>query len=183
MEDEMARNSLLLDQAVESGEKKKSRKKLIVGLAMLGVIPVFGSTLAASISLGSGAIEFGQGARLVAACDSDGMGVELTSSFVNGASPSAAGSFKLATVKLTGVDTTNCNGKTFTVTVRNASGTSQGAVVFKLDSSVTTSGAAGIAASPAITSNWAGNVASNDITLTHSGTAITTVEEITLETN
>ena len=179
----MARRSEVLDLAVEGKAKKKSRKGLIVGIAMLGVIPVIGATLAASISLGSGAIEFGQGSRLVAACDANGMGVELTSAFVNGATPSAAGSFKLSTLKLTGVDTSGCNGKTFTVTIRNEAGSSQGAVVFKLDSSVSTSGAAGIAASPTISTGWAGDVVSNDITLTHTGTAITTVEEITLETS
>ena len=175
----MARRSEVLDLAVEGKGKKKSRKGLIVGIAMLGVIPVIGSTLAASISLGSGAIEFGQGSRLVAACDADGMGVELTSAFVNGATPSAAGSFKLATVKLTGVDLSGCEGKTFTVTVRDASGTSTGAATFKL----ATAGTDGIAASPTITTGWAAVAASSSITLTHSGTAITTVEEITLETS
>lgn len=112
----MARNSLLLDQAVESGEKKKSRKKLIVGLAMLGVIPVVGSTLAASITIGSSDIEFGQGYRAVVACDSN-ISIVPTATFVNSTT-----SFNLNTVTVSGIASA-CNGKTFTVIARDSSGT------------------------------------------------------------
>lgn len=113
----MARNSLLLDQAVESGEKKKkSRRKLIVGLAMLGVIPVVGSTLAASISLNSGSdIEFGQGTSAVVACDSS---ITLTPN-----STFSGSTFTLSTIVATNIDSTACNGKKLTLKAYDSSGT------------------------------------------------------------
>ena len=79
----MARRSEVLDLAVEGKGKKKSRKGLIVGIAMLGVIPVIGSTLAASITLNTSAIEFGQGQVAVTACDD--FTVELVSAYASGA--------------------------------------------------------------------------------------------------
>lgn len=116
MEEEMARRSLVLDQAVESEGKKKSRKKLIVGIAMLGVIPVIGSTLAASITIGSGNIEFGQGYRAVVACDDD-VTIALNSTYSN------TSNFTVSTVTLSGVNDTACANKTLTVKLRNSSGT------------------------------------------------------------
>ena len=116
----MARRSLVLDQAVESeGKKKKSRKKLIVGIAMLGVVPLVGSTLAASINLGSGSIEFGQGYRAVAACDSS-INIALTSTY------SSASNFTVSTVALTNIDSA-CG--TLTVKLYDASGNQLGSTL------------------------------------------------------
>jgi hypothetical protein len=174
MEDEMARNSLLLDQAVESGEKKKkSRKGLIIGIAMLAVVPVIGSTLAASITLNSGNdIEFGQGTESVVACDTDGIGVDLTSSYVSS-------TFKVATVVLSGIATT-CNGKDFVVTLRDSSGTaiSGGTLSF----TYSTSGAVTIGGSSLATP--APTQSSGTLTLTPATLpAAANVTQITLETN
>ncbi len=50
---------------------KKSNLKSLAGLATVAAVAVLGSTLAANISLGSGAaLEFGQGVQVTAACDS-----------------------------------------------------------------------------------------------------------------
>jgi hypothetical protein len=49
---------------------KKSNLKSLAGLATVAAVAVLGSTLAANISLGSGAaLEFGQGVQVTAACD------------------------------------------------------------------------------------------------------------------
>ena len=122
----MARRSEVLDLAVEGKGKKKSRKGLIVGIAMLGVIPVIGSTLAASISLNSGdAIEFGQGSQAVTACD-NAITVMPVSSFNATPSPAptdAAGTFELASFTLSDIDDTACEGMKFTVSAYEADGT------------------------------------------------------------
>jgi hypothetical protein len=82
---------------------------------MLGVIPVIGSTLAASISLNSGSdIEFGQGTAAVVACDSS-ITLTPTSTF-------SGSTFSLATVVATNVDA-GCSGKKLTLKALNSSGT------------------------------------------------------------
>ena len=93
---------------------QKSNIKAFVGLATLAAVAVLGSTLAANISLGSGAaLEFGQGVQVTSACDN---AITLTPKavFVNGAAPS----FMLSTIAFTGVDaasTTTCQGKTLSL--------------------------------------------------------------------
>jgi hypothetical protein len=182
MEDEMARNSLLLDQAVESGEKKKkSQKKLILGLAMLGVIPVIGSTLAASITIGSGNIEFGQGQRAVVACDSS-VTIAVASAY-NNALNSSAGAFELDTITLSGLDTTACAAKSFTLTARKSDGTAvtNGVVTFTLPAASATSITT---QSGATSSSWTANATSSSITFTLSGSAAAAdVDKVTLETS
>ena len=89
---------------------KKSNLKSLAGLATVAAVAVLGSTLAANISLGSGAsLEFGQGVQVTAACDSS-ITISPKVSFVNGASPQ----FMLSTVSFTDVDARveGCRGKT-----------------------------------------------------------------------
>jgi hypothetical protein len=182
----MARRTLVLDQPVESSNesKKKSRKGIYVGIAILALVPVIGSTYAASISVNNNsAIEFGQGQNAVTACDSE-ITITPTSSFTPGAN-NTDGTFSLATVVLGGVDTSACNLKSFQLIARDASGNalSGGTITFKLDSSVTTAGSAGIAASPAI-SGATGNVASSDVTLNVTGSiSASDLARFTIETS
>ena len=182
----MARRTLVLDQPVEAVEttKKKSRKGIFIGIAMIALVPVVGSTYAASIAVNSGsAIEFGQGQNAVTACDAE-ITITPTSTFTAG-SGNTDGTFSLATVVLGGVDTSACNAKTFKLIARDSTGAAitNGTIIFKLDSSVSTSGAAGIAASPAI-SGATGNVASGNVTLTPSATiSSTALARFTIETS
>lgn len=126
----MARRTLVLDQPVEAVEttKKKSRKGIYIGIGILALVPVIGSTFAASITLNSGdPIEFGQGQNAVVACDADGVDIMPTSSY-NATpsptpSPSWAGQFTLGAFELSGVDDTNCAGKTFTINAYQSDGT------------------------------------------------------------
>jgi hypothetical protein len=118
----MARRTLVLDQPVESVEvtKKKSRKGIYIGIAILAIVPVVGSTFASLININStGPIEFGQGYKVVAACDSS---IKLTpaASFLGSATTAQ---WSLATVKLE-LDTTTegCAGKTVTVIPRDVNG-------------------------------------------------------------
>ena len=89
--------------------EKKKRKVLVPFLAGLGVaalVPVIGSTLAANISLGNSAIEFGQGQISTTTCD-DSITVTPSSSW-NGEA------FNVDTVTLSGIADA-CDGKTITL--------------------------------------------------------------------
>ena len=178
----MARRTLVLDQPVEAGEttKKKSRKGIYIGIAILALVPIVGSTYAASIAVNNGSdIEFGQGQNAVTACDAE-ITITPTSSFAPG-NNNAAGTFSLATVVLGGVDTSACNLETFKLIARGADGTAiaDGTITFTLDSN----GTNGIASSPAI-SGATGSVADGDITLTPSATISSTdLARFTIETS
>ncbi len=98
-------------QTQEAPERKK-RKKLpfiLAGIGIIALVPVIGSTFAASITLGSGSITFAQGNQTTAACDGS-IDVALASQVVSG-------DFKLRTVTLSNIDLTSgkCAGKTFNV--------------------------------------------------------------------
>jgi hypothetical protein len=91
--------------------KKSSSSKVMLGLAGIAAVALLGSTLAANISLNSGAgVEFGQGVALTTACDS-----EITSTpaatFVNAA---GGGGFNFATVAFSGISSA-CVEKIFTL--------------------------------------------------------------------
>jgi hypothetical protein len=107
---------LKFDNAATPRRKKNNNLKSLAGLATVAAIAVLGSTLAANLSLNSGgAIEFGQGVSVTAACDGDGITVTPSVRFMNAA---GAGTFYLSTIALSGVDlsaTTKCVGKTFTL--------------------------------------------------------------------
>ena len=66
-------NTLNLGSDDEPVVKKKSNTrglKIALGLAAVILVPTIGATLAGSINIGSGSIEFGQGVVSTAACDS-----------------------------------------------------------------------------------------------------------------
>jgi len=105
----------------EEAPKRTSRKrsssssrKTILGIAAAAAIAVVGSTLAANISINSGAaLEFGQGLTQTAACSgSNTITMTPTSSFVNAAS---AGTFYLSQIAFGGTGLATCAGKTFTI--------------------------------------------------------------------
>jgi hypothetical protein len=88
--------------------KKKNNKilKVLLGISALIAVPVIGTTLAASISISSGAVQFGQGVATAAACDAS-ITVTPNASFIE-----ADNSFKLGTVTITNLDATACASKT-----------------------------------------------------------------------
>lgn len=112
----MAQQKLIIDQAdaPEANEKKKRKAPLILaGIGIIAMVPIIGSTFAASISLGSGNVEFGQGTRTAAACDSS-IGVSLAATV-------SSADFTDTTLTLTDLNTTACAGKTITIRIADAS--------------------------------------------------------------
>jgi hypothetical protein len=101
---------LSFEKGAQAPRKKKSLG-LILGVALVAGVTTLGSTLAASVTVSSGAITFGQGVAQATACDS---AITLTpgAEFTNA---SGAGSFLLKTIKVSDLDGTACNGKTFII--------------------------------------------------------------------
>ena len=119
----MAQHTVVVEQA--SAEEKKKRKKLpfiLGGIGVLALVPLIGSTFAASITLNTGGtIEFGQGTVNAAACDTS-IDVALTSDVLN---VSGTPTFALGSVKLSNIDLSSgaCAGKTLTIRLAKSDGT------------------------------------------------------------
>ena len=108
-------NSLNLGSDDEPVIKKKSNTrylKMALGLAAVILIPTIGATLAGSIGIGTGTIEFGQGVVSTAACDS-AITVLPTTSYTSD-------TFTLTTIAISDL-ADNCNNKYFTVKVLSGS--------------------------------------------------------------
>ena len=108
---------LNLGEAQESTPSSpKSRKPLrvLLGIGALAAVTGIGSTLAANITLNGGDnVEFGQGVVTTAACDNS-ITVTPVSTYVNSSS-----SFVLDAINFSTIDTTACDGKTFTIKAYN----------------------------------------------------------------
>jgi serine/threonine protein phosphatase PrpC len=104
-------------EADASAKKRKNNKalKIFLGIGALIAVPAIGTTLAASITIGSGSIEFGQGQQQAVACDTDGVTVTPVAGFTNA---NGAGTFKLASIGVSDIAAA-CDGKTFTLRVYN----------------------------------------------------------------
>ena len=95
------------------GPSTKKPLKLVLGTGVLVGALALGSTFAANINLnGGGNVEFGQGVATTTACDEDGITVTPFSTFINAP---GAGSHKLSTMRISGIDSTSCDGKTFRI--------------------------------------------------------------------
>jgi hypothetical protein len=111
------------EDAVNAPKKKKNKTlKVMLGIAALVAVPVVGTTLAASITIGTdnAAINFGQGVVQATACDS-AITVTAASTFANAAYNSASptttgGSFELGDVTISGI-ASSCYAKKFTINV------------------------------------------------------------------
>jgi hypothetical protein len=90
--------------------------KIALGAAVLLLIPILGTTFAASIAVNGGsAVQFGQGVASVNACD--------TSVTIGPAGDYnyASDAFHLETVTITNLDTVSCAGKTITLRAYDSS--------------------------------------------------------------
>lgn len=99
------------------GRGARKRTRIFAGFITLIAVTYFGSTFAASITLGSGALEFGQGTQAAVACDTDGITTAINEIWNNSLTQ-----FDVSTVVLSGVNTSACAGKIFKVTLLNVSG-------------------------------------------------------------
>jgi hypothetical protein len=102
------------EEVAPVSKKKKSKTlKVMLGLAALVLIPVIGTTFAATIGInggGANTVQFAQGSIATAGCDA-AMTVSATSAYLSGA-------FKLGTITVSGIDlTSGCEGKTLVVSV------------------------------------------------------------------
>ena len=109
-------NTLNLGSDEIPATKKKSNTrnlKIALGLAAVILVPTIGSTLAGSITVGTGTVEFGQGFVTTAACD--------TAITVTPTSVLTSGTFNIANIAITDVDDEDCNNKFFTIKVLSGS--------------------------------------------------------------
>lgn len=90
----------------------KGKSKFVLGAVVLGCIPLIVSTFAASVTVGTGSLEFGQGSQQATACDST---VYVAMSEEWHANPSAQdasdGFFRVRAVTISNLDLTTCAGK------------------------------------------------------------------------
>ena len=104
----------ILDTSMSSGFNRsgKGKSKFILGAVVLGCIPLIVSTFAASVTVGTGSLEFGQGSQQATACDST---VYVAISEEWHANPSAQdasdGFFRVRAVTISNLDLTSCAGK------------------------------------------------------------------------
>jgi hypothetical protein len=91
------------------GRGARKRTRIFAGFVTLVAVTYFGTTFAASISLGNNnsPIEFGQGSRAAVACDSTGITTAIEETWNN-----ATTYFKVNTVTLTGINNAETNATT-----------------------------------------------------------------------
>ena len=107
------------DEAAPPNKKKSKWLKIGIGVSALVLIPTIGSTLAGSITIGSGSVEFGQGVVDTAACD-DTISVAPTSTL----NPGGFGTvpfFEILSITLSGIEV-DCFGKTFRLSAYDFNG-------------------------------------------------------------
>ena len=109
------------DEAATPNKKKSKWLKIGIGLSALVLIPTIGSTLAGTITIGSGSVEFGQGLVTTAACDGDGITVAPTSTLNPGNGAGTLPFFEVLSIQLSGIDVA-CEGKTFRLSAYDSLG-------------------------------------------------------------
>ena len=136
----------------------RHKSKIIFGTALIALVPMMLSTFAASVTVGSGNLEFGQGSQQAIACD-ENVFVALGEEWHGAPTPqdSSAGYFRVRTITVSNLDVASCAGKR--LRVRLVDGTSNelqigsvaGATVFQVaipgaapDSNITDSTSLGL---------------------------------------
>lgn len=101
------------------GGSKKS--KIVFGVALVAVVPFMLSTFAASVTVGNGALEFGQGSEQAVACDQQ-IYVAMGEEWHAAPTPqdSSAGYFRVRSVTISNLDLQACAGKKLRVRLINA---------------------------------------------------------------
>jgi len=94
------------------GGAGKYRNKVVLGTAVVAFVPFLLSTFAASVTVGTGALEFGQGSQQAIACD-DTVYVALGEEWFASPVPEdpSAGFFRLRTATISNLNLTTCAGK------------------------------------------------------------------------
>jgi hypothetical protein len=100
-----------------------AKSKVFLGVAVVALVPFLMSTFAANVTVGSGALEFGQGSQQAIACDPVvyvAIGEEWHSAPV--ANDASAGFFRVKAVTVSNVDLTTCRGKKLRMRLIDTSG-------------------------------------------------------------
>ena len=152
------------------GSVNHRSKKIIAGFLIATVGPLVATTLAASLTIGTGSLEFGQGSQAAVACDT-AITTAITETWYN-----ASTIFEVATIVLSdlntaagaGVSNAGCGGKILKVSLLGSSGTA-----LTIGSSGTATSASVTLASPGV--NGVQTIASNGVTasLASAGAAAT----------
>jgi len=166
------------------GSVNHRTKKIIAGLLIATIGPLVATTLAASVTIGSGTLEFGQGSQEAIACDTS-ITTAITEEWYQ-----SGPYFRVATIVLTGFNSATsaasnggCGGKVIKISLLGSSGTA-----LAIGTSGTTT-----SSSVTITSTTVATPASNGTTATLSGETLTltvianldasTVYRVALETS
>ncbi|MCX6426958.1 MAG: hypothetical protein F2845_06635 [Actinobacteria bacterium] len=105
------------------GGSQRHKNKVIFGVALACIVPFLLSTFAASVTVGSGALEFGQGSQQAIACDPTvfaAISEEWHSLPVAG--DTSAGFFRVRGVTISNLDLVACKGKKLRVRLINTAG-------------------------------------------------------------
>lgn len=89
-----------------------TKKKVLLGVAALSVIPFIVSTFAASVTIGSGTLEFGQGSQQAIACDQNvfiALGEEWHANPTS--ADSSNGFFRVRTATISNLNLDTCGGR------------------------------------------------------------------------
>ena len=117
----------------------RQKSKIIFGTALIALVPMMLSTFAASVTVGSGNLEFGQGSQQAIACDENvfvAMGEEWHGSPT--VQDSSAGYFRVRTITVSNLDVASCAGKRLRVRLVDGTsnelqiGSATGATVFQV---------------------------------------------------
>jgi hypothetical protein len=105
------------------GGSGRTRSKVAAAIAVVVSIPFFVSTFAASVTVGSGALTFGQGSQQAVACDSQ-VYVALAQEWKSAptAQDSTAGFFRVKSVTVSGLDLVACQKTKLRVRLINMQG-------------------------------------------------------------
>ena len=167
------------------GSVNHRSKKIIAGFLIATIGPLVATTLAASVTIGTGSLEFGQGSQAAVACDSV-ITTSMTETWYE-----AGTFFRVATMSLTGLDTTACTGKYFKLSLLGSTGTAL-TVGSAAETSITVK-LTDVSGSQATGSTLAGSTASLSTTGTNNTLLVTlnaavylnasTVYRVTVETS
>ena len=108
----MGLNSPLSGSVQSRRGGSNTRRKVIFGVAAVSVIPFLLSTYAASITIGTGALEFGQGSQQAIACDENvyiALGQEWHGSPT--ASDGSDGFFRIRTATISNLNLESCSAR------------------------------------------------------------------------
>ena len=100
------------------------KSKFILGALVLGAVPLLVSTFAASVTVGNGSLEFGQGSQQAVACDPT-VFAALGEEWHSAPTPTdtSAGFFRVRGVTISNLDLISCKGKKLRVRLIDTVGT------------------------------------------------------------